>query len=462
MDFMTFGKCNVNYPVTCAGALAVAGNVLDEPKYLDRAGELARESLNYFTPDGLLYGEGRPMDKLTPKGCRPVDLGYNVEESLGGLAIYGRVTGDEEVLAGAAASLAAHLEFMLPDGAWDNSWGSRSYKWTYWGSRTSDGAQIACCLLADRDPRFATAAWRNMQLMARCTHDGLLYGGPHLHLHGEPPCIHHTFTHAKAIATVVDYLGPDHRPDHDATLPRDAPAGVRHFPSIGTYLTGIGPWRGTVTEYDWQYPQGGLHPSGGAMSLLYHENLGLILAGSLTEYAMVEPLNQQLHRDDSYLPLTPRIEVAVAGEVYQNLNDLTATVSCDDTPDEVTFVASGRVVDITGQSPSGGEVRYELTYRLCPSAVEIRASVTGAADDQRSQVILPVISAHDEPVSRLGKDAVRITKAAGELTVRTDAPDGFTDFTERRVFNLVPGLEALPLRVDLPPDGHPVTISIRS
>ena len=38
-----------------------------------------------------------------------------------------------------ATSLRAHLEFMLPDGAWDNSWGTRNYKWTYWGSRTSDG-----------------------------------------------------------------------------------------------------------------------------------------------------------------------------------------------------------------------------------------------------------------------------------------------------------------------------------
>jgi hypothetical protein len=28
-----------------------------------------------------------------------------------------------------------HLEFMLHDGAWDNSWGTRNFKWTYWGNR---------------------------------------------------------------------------------------------------------------------------------------------------------------------------------------------------------------------------------------------------------------------------------------------------------------------------------------
>jgi len=462
MDFMTFGKCNVNYPVTCSGALAVCGKVLDEPKYLERAGELARESLSYFTPNGLLYGEGRPIDKVTAKGCRPVDLGYNVEESLGGLAIYGRITGDEEVLSAAANSLAAHLEFMLPDGAWDNSWGSRSYKWTYWGSRTSDGAQIACCLLDDRDPRFAVAAWRNMQLMAECTHGGLLHAGPHLHLHGEAPCIHHTFTHAKAIATVVDYLGREHRPDTGVALLRDTPTGVRHFPEIGTYLVGIGPWRATVTEYDWVYPRGGLQPSGGAISLLYHEKLGLIFAAGLTEYAMIEPMNQQLHRDESYLPLTPRISLEAGGKAYQNVNDLTASLRCEQGGDEVKFVASGRLVDVDGYAPPGGEIRYELFYRLSPRAVEIRAAVRDGGDDHPAQLILPVISLHDEGVSRVGKDAVRIAKASGKLTVRTDATDGFTDFTDRRVFNLVPGLEGVPLRVALRPDRHPVTVSIYS
>ena len=41
------------------------------------------------------------------------------------------------------ASMRTHMEFMLPDGGWDNSWGTRNYKWTWWGSRTSDGCQPA-------------------------------------------------------------------------------------------------------------------------------------------------------------------------------------------------------------------------------------------------------------------------------------------------------------------------------
>ena len=75
-----------------------------------------------------------------------VDLGYNVEESLQSLVLYGLLEQDEEVLATVTKALTTHAEFMLPDGAWDNSWGTRSYKWTYWGSRTSDGCQAAICV----------------------------------------------------------------------------------------------------------------------------------------------------------------------------------------------------------------------------------------------------------------------------------------------------------------------------
>ena len=59
-------------------------------------------------------------------------------------SIYGRdenalMVNDRELLSIVERSMNTHLEFMLPDGAWDNSWGTRSFKWTYWGGRTSDG-----------------------------------------------------------------------------------------------------------------------------------------------------------------------------------------------------------------------------------------------------------------------------------------------------------------------------------
>ena len=74
--------------------------------------------------------------------------------------MYGMLTKDEEMLEFLTHSLREHLEFMLPDGAWDGSFSSRSYKWSYWGSRTSDGCQGAYGLMADRDPIFGEAAYK--------------------------------------------------------------------------------------------------------------------------------------------------------------------------------------------------------------------------------------------------------------------------------------------------------------
>jgi hypothetical protein len=300
--FITLQTGNINYPITSTYAFALCALVLEEPLYLDRAHTLAHEALGNVTANGLLFGEGHPFDVVTPKGCHPVDLGYNVEESLPALALYATLAAqigkpDPQVLDVTIKSLRAHLEFMLPDGGWDNSWGTRNYKWSYWGSRTSDGCHPAFVVLAEHDARFREAARRNLALMAACTHNNLLYGGPDYFAHGDLPCIHHSFTHAKALATVLDrgaFAAPSAtRP----ALPRDAAYGVKSFPEIATQLVSIGDWRATVTDYDWEYVEtvqsgggsatGGGHASGGALSMLYHQQLGPILTASMTQYAMV-------------------------------------------------------------------------------------------------------------------------------------------------------------------------------
>lgn len=51
------------------------------------------------------------------------------------MVYYALMAKDTDLLTLVDRSMATHLEFMLPDGAWDNSWGTRSFKWTYWGGR---------------------------------------------------------------------------------------------------------------------------------------------------------------------------------------------------------------------------------------------------------------------------------------------------------------------------------------
>jgi hypothetical protein len=457
--FITIETGNINYPVTSSHCFAICAQVLGDHHYTDRARQMAHATLDYFTPNNLLFGEGHPQTAITAKKCRPVDLGYNVEESLPSLAQYAILTNDQPVLEKTIAALRTHMEFMLPDGAWDNSWGSRNYKWTWWGSRTSDGCHPAYVLLAPHEPRFLEAAHRNLELMSACTHDGLLYGGPDYFAHGDQPCIHHTFTHAKSLATVLDSGAPHTAPSPRLTIPRDEPYGLKSYPEIGTHLASIGPWRATVTNYDFEYVErvqsggggasGGGHASGGALTLLYHQQLGPILTASMTEYQMIEISNQQVHLDIPHMPLTPRIELP-GKQTYTSLSDFEAVLTTKATSSEVTFNASGRLQTASHQPPPTGEARYHLTYNLTKSTVEIIATVDTASQSPL-QFILPVISSSTEPVDQPDPQIIRITKPTGTLTIRTDAPQGFAPIAKERTFNLVPGFEAVPLTIPMQP-----------
>ncbi|MBS1822756.1 MAG: hypothetical protein JST61_12410 [Acidobacteria bacterium] len=455
--FITIQTGNINYPITASYCFALCGQVLGEHSYLDRARALAHESLNYLTPNNLIFGEGHPLDKTTEKGCRPVDLGYNVEESLPALALYSLATGDAMVLERTVEALKSHMEFMLPDGAWDNSWGTRNYKWTWWGSRTSDGCQSAYALLAGHDARFAEVARRNLRLMASCTHDGLLYGGPDYFIHGDRPCIHHTFTHAKALATVLDRTRTQPDTPASASLPRDSAYGVKTFPEIGTTLVAVGDWRATVTQYDWDYVEhvqagsgssGGGHATGGALSLLYHQRLGPVLTASMTQYQLIELSNQQVFSDASHMTLTPRIEYA-AGIPYTSLSDDNALLTTTASITEANFAASGRLLSASQKPPATGEIRYNISYLFTGSTVEIHASYEAAnSPSQPVRFILPVIARSDEDATITDDRAVRITRKSGSL--RVAATEGhFEPLPKERTFNLVPGFECVPLEIKM-------------
>ena len=445
---------NINYPVTATYGFAVLGQVLDNSHYTDRARQIAHTTLDYFTANGLLFGEGHPLKAVTPKGCHPVDLGYNVEESLPSLTLYALATNDQQVLDRVVSSLRAHMEFMLPDGAWDNSFGTRNFKWSWWGSRTSDGCHPAYELLADRDPRFREVAWRNLQLLDACTHNGMLYGGPDYFAHGDWPCIQHTYEHAKALATVLDRVPNALEPKPRVSLPREEAYGLKSFPEIGTRLVAMGRWRATVTEYDWGYSgfgvPGGGHASGGALSLLYHLGLGPILVSSMTEEEMVEPLNQQTYHDRPHMTLTTRVECAAEDRVYTSLSDLDAVVTANTTPQQITIAAQGRLLTAAHQTFVERDVHYNLIYRLNENKVEIVAS-TDNSGPAPVRFILPVVASQGEAAEHVDPKTVRVTKRAKHLVVRTDAPQGFEWQANERTFNLIPGFECLPLAITLQP-----------
>ena len=441
---------NINYPLTATHGLFLLGGMLGEPEWQARARELARQALDYFTePSRLLYGEGHPMDRVSPLGCRPVDLGYNVEESLPSMLHYSRLAADSAVSDAVRGSLRAHLAFLLPDGGWDNSWGTRSFKWTYWGSRTSDGAVPAYLALSGEEPGFYAAAERHLALLRRCTVAGLLYGGPHLAARGAKPCVHHTFTHAKALADALDAGAP---PQASSAAFHEPADGVRFFPEIATWLVGRGPWRATVTRNDWLYQPGVWHPTGGAISVLYHGKAGPLLAGSLAAYVRVEEANMQLSPDSEDYPLTPRVERVVEGRAFSTLYDLNANVRAGDEGGVSTFSVEGELCASSGDRGGG---RVALKYRISADSVEIEASAPEGA-----RLVLPLIALHSETVRRTAAGAIAISKPGALVEVRATAPLELRDEGRSRVFNLVPGFLAAPLTIPLG-GAQPVSCTLR-
>jgi len=457
---MTF--TNVNYGYTCVYAMFLIGEVLDEPKYTARSKEMAKEIKDFLTqPNYLLFGEGKPSDKKSAKGLYSVDLGYNVEESLNNVVLYALHADDKELQALLAKSLNSHLEFMLPDGAWDNSWGTRHAKWSYWGSRTTDGCQQAFGLMADRNPAFGTAAYMSTHLLKRCTKDGLLHGGLHYMSRGVPPCVHHTFAHAKSLAAMLD---ADHVPaiNHKTPLPRKLADGVMHFPEIDVWLAARGPWRATVSSYDAVYKEYVQQATGGSLAVLWNDQLQeTLFAASMPEYILVEKNNCQHNPDKEDYALTPRLETRKDGVWYTNLYDLKAKVNAVDEKGTIRFNSKVHLVDRDRRAPLDGGLTYDLGYTIDKDQVSISAKrKTKAADGLKTTLALPLVSMVHETVKMVSPTRIEIQKEKGMVCVESDVPMKIKETPRGRVFNLVPGFEAVPIEIDVPEQGCRVAVTV--
>ena len=453
-NFTTLDYSNINYGCTGTFGFALLGRVLERPEYLERGRRLVSGLTDFLTkPNGLLMGEGKPPDKTSPRGCHPVDLGYNVEESLVSLALCADATGDAGLREIVGKMMGAHLEFMLPDGGWDNSWGTRQAKWSYWGSRTSDGCQPGYALLAEDHPGFGAAVLENTRLYRRCTSRGLLHGGPHYISHGVEPCVHHTFTHAKALAAVRDHGELARRIQATVPLPRAVADGIRGYPEIATWLAARGPWRATVTAYDWIYHEKVQQPTGGVISMLWHQQAGPLLAGSMARYHLVEKYNMQLYPEDH--PLTPRVELWENGAWFTQLHDLTAKVTASDKAGVIGFEIEARLLNEARREPTRGNPGCSLVYQFEADTATITASAPGVGSGaSRPRLVLPVISPNSEKVAQPSPNRIEIHKPQGRVVIEANAALRIQQTSRPRIFNLVPGFEAVPVIAEIPAEGR--------
>ena len=438
---------NINYPATATYALFKLGRMFNEEKYIIKASLIAKGIMNYFTPEGLLYGEaGRKIDS---NGQYPVDLGYNVEESLPALALYSQLADDQTLSEKVLQSLKVHLEFMLPNGAWDNSWGTRSYKWTMWGSRTSDGCHPGYYHFAHKEPVFTEAVYRNLQCLASCTFDNILHSGPHEYSAKVAPSIHHTFEHAKALTALLNMKVPEQE-NPKVILPRQKEYGVRIFNDINTILFSNGPWRGTVTAYSVHHKNivNG-HPSGGALSCLYHSQLGMIGASSMTEYSRWEENNML---DDSkvenFMSLTPRLELVVGKEsVYRNISDLSTGLTYHEIENGLIITAKSKLVNGHQENPEAGEVKASINYIVSNNSFLIEIEMNTQPPEGKLHFIFPIICSDSDKID-LSSSSFSMSNSSGSLILESNYSIQKTLPLYKRIYNFVPGLQAYPVEID--------------
>ena len=373
-DNMTVGyPAYVNY--YCAAALvnALYDARYHDPAYRGRAKELLDYCLNLFTENGLLAGEGKPHDDRSPKGCLPIDVGYIAEESLPCLIHAALLLKEENATAALTAHAEKLLDFMLPDGGWDNSFGVRNNKWTYYGSRTSDGCIGAFAELSAENPLFAEAAERTYEILKRCTHDGILQGGPHYFKNGQKSCVHHTFCHAAALADAI--RAGITEPKNRIPLPIERSEGYKYYPELNTYKIRVGGYLATLTAYDYathNYSRGAAHAGGGTLSLLYEERKGVIVAGSVYDYILTEPNNMQLPTGEKrHATLLPRAEYQKDGVKYATCLDKAPDVTLFAEEDGVTALVKARFYSAETQEAENPDLVAEFRYRFTPQGVTL-------------------------------------------------------------------------------------------
>jgi hypothetical protein len=451
---------HINYRFTAIYALYFLGKHFNEKKYIARSKEFAAEIPKWLTePNKLLFGEDKPDNDKSAKGLYPIDLGYNVEETLNAMVQYAVLEKDEELLELLTQSLNGHLAFMLPDGAWDNSYGTRQNKWTYWGSRTTDGCQPAFSLMADRNPAFGTAAVLSTELLERCTVNGLLAGGLHYTSHDVKPCMHHTFAHAKNLAFVLDNMEQLQQVNKKTPLPRSTQDGVKHFPELDVWLGSRGPWRNTVSSYDqiWKKPYS-VAATGGSLAVLWHEKVGPLFTASMVEYIEVEPANQQPQPGEDFC-LTPRVERYVDGVQFTNVQDLKAKVSVTDTDGVIDFAISTALTNREKETlKTDGD--FQLNYSIDSDTTTIKALRTASAKNGDT-LVLPVISPTGEKVVILSENQIEIHKPEGIVTITSNVPMQIKEMEKERIFNQVPGMEVVPIMVSFPQNTTKIACTLK-
>ncbi len=418
-DFAT-----INYCATTPATLAVTDRLFPNPAYLPKARQLARQVLARMNADGFIEGEAARVGAVK----YGVDPGYEMDMSFWGLALYAKLTGDSLVDSYVRRAARSHLSLVYPDGMIDGSWGTRSYKWTTYGTKTGDGSQVLFSLLAPEDARYRTAAIRNLELLRSMIKNGLVGSGPHFfELTHTPPCIYSTFARAKNLALAAELADPSE--GDTPPLPSDKPGMLTVYPTVNVALARTQHFMVTVSAYqyvdqqNWGEGRYSQFPGGGSAANVWVRGLGLLQTSSPTRYVRGEVIHMPEIKE-GIRPLTPRIEFADAADLFTNLYERTGQMSVTKHSDaHVEISVSG---ELKNERLLPGGVAYRLSHEVRDTTLTKRVALRYHSRSPSIDIVEPVLAPSGTTVARQGARAVSVRSGARE--VRLELVEGDAEF----------------------------------
>ena len=377
---------SINYCATSAATLALMHRLFPDEKYQTKARWLARQTAAKMEEEGFIHAEGDRSYNVK----YGADIGYEIDMSLWGLALYARLTADSRVDSLAYASLLTHLYFVYPNGAIDGSWGIRSNKWTTYGSKTADGCQILFGLFAAREGRCRTAAWRNLLYLRTMMKDGFIgYGPQYWQLFSQPPCLYPTFVRSKNLALAAEWGEPG-----SGSLPKlfsDETGWMRHFPTVDVCLVRTKTMMATISNYHYQDLQRRsqskyMHrPAGGSLCNLWVQDHGFLQISSQTEYHRSEPMH--FPPMDEILPLTPRIEFFNHNGYFTNLYEFDGRMAVQ-AEKEMVVSTAGELCD---HNFIPGGVAYRWSHRFDEKGIEKTVDLRYHDGPRAVRIVEPIV-----------------------------------------------------------------------
>ncbi len=168
-----------------------------------------------------------------------------------------------------------------------------------------------------------------------------------------------------------------------------------------------------------------------------------MIAG-MNDYQLYEAGNMQPDDDPFSMSLTPRIELKLNGSVYRNISDLDAAIAVKTERDQIVVTTHSKLVDKDQQSPLSGPINCTVVYCFTDKNVIMKFSYDKNIHAEQIKIIFPVIAKHNERIGTISNRELRIDKTPSVVKISANHPITQMPSTNGRIFNFVPGYEAIP------------------